>query len=196
MNISKRKLKQQNGGMLKKKTLDAGLVDLLLKKQLLAIKFVYENQRQMNKLKEMKNSCAEFAQDLKTGNVEWEIDENSNTTFSAKVMGKSIKIWINYPYFGDNALFNCESDFWHGVAILVGSDTAKEAAFEALELVKQEAQKLVDALSEKEPQKEPCFEEFKNTLRNIISGHPTKNKEQRVWKAAFDYCLVLANKHK
>lgn len=96
----------------------------------------------MSKLKEMKDSCAVFAADLKTGSVEWEIDEYGY--FSTEILKQYISVWLEPSQNGENA------EFWY-VSQLgeshLQAETAKEAAHEALQLVKAEAQKLVDALS-------------------------------------------------
>jgi hypothetical protein len=103
----------------------------------------------MNDLQKMKESCKEFAKDLKTGNLEWQPISGLNHfeyDFWLKCPLGFTRLWLNEEL----SLFF--SRFAKEHPIELKSTTAKEAAAEALELVKQEAQKLVDALSEpKEP---------------------------------------------
>lgn len=140
-------------------------------------------------------SFKEIEKDPIIGGQKWVVDIDdciANTTVFADDVFITISIHLHFNL--NTFVMAVSSPF--SSHIYLKSTTAKEAAIESLELVRIEAQKLVDSLGGKEPQKEPFFDEFKNALINIISGHPTKNKEQRVWKAAFDYCLILANKYK
>ena len=107
----------------------------------------------MNNLKKMKQSCIDFQNDLKTGNLEWRIEDNSKWEYHFK---------IETP-FGDLKLMLCQREKTHDfecrfvdVDVQLKSTTAHEAAHEALQLVKAEAQKLVDMLSQ-EPKKEQPF---------------------------------------
>jgi len=94
----------------------------------------------MNDLQKMQESCKEFANDLKTGNVTWENKPHDYFAFAFKVKTNLGEISLFY----DNRFFYTFAD----KSIYLKSTTAKEAANEALQLVKNEAQKLVDALSE------------------------------------------------
>ena len=103
----------------------------------------------MSKLKEMQDSCAVFAADLKTGNIKWEKSDSFYTSWQYSYHHKTnvglIRLWLNNDMQENHG-------FWYRLNdnnnIKLKSTTAKEAAAEALQLVKQEAQKLVDALSE------------------------------------------------
>lgn len=95
----------------------------------------------MDKLEKMKNSCAEFAQDLKTGNVVWNY-------FGLKTFRTKVNIFGYLNIFFDEIGLQFILEGYHPNLMSLQSETAKEAAFEALELVKNEAQKLLDALSE------------------------------------------------
>ena len=99
----------------------------------------------MNKIEEMKNSCAVFAADLKTGGVVWSNPyPETSMQFNYIVDFIGVIIWLNE----DDIAFCVEvpkNRTW--VTRKLKSTTAKEAAHEALQLVKQEAQKLVDALT-------------------------------------------------
>lgn len=94
----------------------------------------------MNDLQKMKKSCEDFAKDLKTGNVEWENKPHDYFAFAFKVKTNLGEISLFY----DNRFFYTFND----KSFYLKSTTAKEAAHEAIQLVKAEAQKLVDALSE------------------------------------------------
>lgn len=95
----------------------------------------------MNKLEEMKNSCKVFAADLKTGNVEWTKHSKGNECFNCIVSDINLQIWLD-------CAIECFALMKPDKSIIrLQSTTAKEAAQEALQLVRAEAQKLVDALS-------------------------------------------------
>lgn len=94
----------------------------------------------MNKLEEMKNSCKVFAADLKTGNVEWTKHSKGNECFNCIVSDINLQIWLD-------CAIECFALMKPDKSIIrLQSTTAKEAAQEALQLVRAEAQKLVDAL--------------------------------------------------
>ena len=105
----------------------------------------------MNKLEEMKNSCKVFAADLKTGDIEWSKDVHHENGFITKWNDNKIRFYIIHEIGteGQPCYFKLESFFYRGYVLQ--STTAKEAAHEALNLVRLEAQKLVDALEPKEP---------------------------------------------
>lgn len=100
----------------------------------------------MNKLEEMKNSCKVFAADLKTGDIEWSKDVHHENGFITKWNDNKIRFYIIHEIGteGQPCYFKLESFFYRGYVLQ--STTAKEAAHEALQLVKKEAQKLVDSL--------------------------------------------------
>jgi len=105
-------------------------------------------------LQEMKKSCEEFAKDLKTGNIEWEIDTDFEHGFRTKISNIHTFVFLVFDrgsnYQKPKHYFELVSVFFSGLTLQ--STTAKEAAHEALQLVKTEAEKLLNALSEpKEP---------------------------------------------
>lgn len=104
----------------------------------------------MNDLQKMQESCLEFAKDLKTGNVVWEIDTDFKHGFRTKISNINVFVFLVFDwdsnYQKTKHYFELVSVFFSGLTLK--STTAREAAFEALEIVKNEAQKLVDALSE------------------------------------------------
>jgi len=95
----------------------------------------------MNDLQKMHGSCKEFSKDLKTGNVTWEA--HGTKTFRTK-----IDVFGFLTIFFDEVGLNFILEGYHPNLMLLNATTAKQAAHEALQLVKNEAQKLVDALSE------------------------------------------------
>lgn len=123
----------------------------------------------MDKLEKMKNSCAEFAQDLKTGNVVWNY-------FGLKTFRTKVNIFGYLNIFFDEIGLQFILEGYHPNLMSLQSETAKEAAFEALELVKKEAQKLVDALSE------PKEIDFETASENDLSKHIVNAMMQNVKK--------------
>ena len=114
----------------------------------------------MNKLEEMKNSCKVFAADLKTGDIEWSKDVHHENGFITKWNDNKIRFYIIHEIGteGQPCYFKLESFFYRGYVLQ--STTAKESAHEALQLVRAEAQKLVDALEPKEDFKFDGFDEY------------------------------------
>ena len=100
----------------------------------------------MNKLEKIEQSCIDFSEDLKTGSILWQKEEHDYFAYVFKI---TTNIGIVKLFWQGNKFFYTFCD----KSIYLKSETAKEAAFEALELVKEEAQKLVNALSE--PPKSP-----------------------------------------
>ena len=97
----------------------------------------------MNKLEEIIKSCEDFKSEVKNGETLWQEESHDYFSFVFKIdtnLGR-IKLFLDSKFF----YTFCDK------SIHLKSTTAKEAAHEALQLVKKEAQKLVDALEPKEP---------------------------------------------
>jgi len=98
-----------------------------------------------NILQKIIESCEEFEKKPVTGNYKWNVGRC--TDYSTRTNIGLVKFWLldsGYFYFRISDANN----------VKLTATTAREAAHEALQLVKNEAQKLVDALSEP---KEPLF---------------------------------------
>jgi len=121
----------------------------------------------MNNLQKMQESCEEF--DCKTGNVTWfqTYYKDVPSNYNAIENGLKFSFWLDHK--SKCFVFRCEAFM---IAMQkIKATTAKEAAIEALELVKSEAQKLVDALSEPKDIdiKIPNMEEiFKNVEKDVF----------------------------
>lgn len=98
----------------------------------------------MTQLEKMIESCEEFAKNPKVGNIEF-IPQNWNRFFTSK---------IQLPMVGFLQIYhdNYQNKFCYNTIEVtfkpLKSTAAAEAAAEALELCRKEAQKLVDLLSE------------------------------------------------
>jgi len=102
----------------------------------------------MTELEKMQESCEVFSHDLKTGNLEWQQMSGLNHfeyDFWLKCPLGFTRLWLNEEL----SLFFSRFAKEHPIELT--STTAKEAAHEALQLVKNEAQKLVEALSDLKP---------------------------------------------
>jgi len=100
----------------------------------------------MNDLQKMKASCYEFAKDLKTGNLKWYLSDCEHWAFGIEINENHLLIMLDDE---EGGFFSLDCHLLSDLVILK-STTAREAALEALQLVKNEAQKLVDALEPKE----------------------------------------------
>lgn len=96
-------------------------------------------------LQEMQKSCEEFAKDLKTGGITWKLEKQKVVLFKFSCYVQFVKITLSLvDCFDKNVFFGTTIE---GDSIRLKSTTAREAAQEALQLVKNEAEKLVQALS-------------------------------------------------
>jgi len=151
----------------------------------------------MNDLQKMQASCKEFESDLKTGNVEWKVFEwKTIMGFTATMQGISFDIWIET--IRQKFVFSKNN----GYPIELTSTTAKEAAHEALQLVKNEAQKLVEALSE--PKEGNTVEKFMQKVKQDLESEPKEempktkelyNKaEKHFWESMQEHKKLMAEK--
>ncbi len=145
----------------------------------------------MNNLDKMKESCIEFAADLKTGNVEWNKNTCFEFMFNVEIGEHSIGFILESSANGLDGEFVLCTSYDN---IPLQSETAKEAAIEALQLVKNEAQKLVDALSEPkdETPKLDAFREYIQRLSDLTKFAPINTKHNDTLVQGYKYALKIA----
>ena len=136
----------------------------------------------MNDLKKMKQSCSEFAKDLKTGGVMWENpfpEIGLQFNYFTEFIG--CKIWLNdvKPSF---CIEIPKNGTW--IVRTLQATTAKEAAAEAIDLVRKEAQKLVDSLTQ--PKEVNTVEKFIEKAKNQMEGEPKETFEEAKTRILFE----------
>lgn len=112
----------------------------------------------MTQLEKMIESCEEFAKSLKIGNIQFNKNEYSHFdhAFCAKLNNKEIEVFLCRDSNDNHRFYYTFADCLKWVELT--ATTAQEAAAEALELCRKQAQKLVELLGEPKDEKQSIFE--------------------------------------
>lgn len=112
-------------------------------------------------LQSMKQSCFDFARDLKTGNIIWSIDQDFQHGFKCKLADQSLYVFL---VESKDTSVTTEKRYFQMVSALIDgtvleAQTAKAAAQEAIYLIKAEIHKMLHQI---EPKDDSTYEEMAN----------------------------------